>query len=244
MLATLLIYSSAVYLLFYLLNYSSLGGPVRRHLPRRLAALTQCSLCWTWWVGVGLTLLGWVWHGVLVLDIMPLMAAPVVNLLVDLWVKERLAVAKPPPLPAAQWGTTASGSSGGIQVFVPSVWSNLGSTLSTTSSWTGWTSPTLPQYTGHLPYGWEMIKEEGDALYRPKCPKLVGRRVRIVGGSWAGMEGIIEDGYRDGDDCAGTWGDLCYRLRGEGDPVSAGSIKVPAKDCLLLDEPPAAAPTS
>jgi len=241
MLATLLIYSAAVYLLFYLLNYSSLGGPVRRHLPRRLAALTQCSLCWTWWVGVGLTLLGWVWHGVLVLDIMPLMAAPVVNLLVDLWVKERLAAVKPPPIPQmTQWDATSSSGMG--QVFVPSVWSNLGSTLSTTSSWTGWTSPTLPQYTGHLPYGWEMIKEEGDAMYRPRCPKLIGRRVRIVGGSWAGMEGVILDGFRNGDDCSGTWGDLHYHVRRDCD-VGKEFVNMPAKDCLLLDEPPAAAPT-
>lgn len=240
----LLTWALTVYCAFHVLGRSDLLRRPRewaqRRLPRKLTYPLTCAFCFAFWCGLALTAAASLYMGTPILSATILFAVPIFNMVLDLAVRALLKANEPPMLAVTTATASADNSCRFGPVSIPSVWTALSPQSQVTLTYL---NPSLPQYDGHLPYGWEMHKAEGDSIARPRCPSLIGRRIRIMegGGSWAGQEGVIEDGYRDGDDCSGTWGDLKYRVRRDCEKPSDGSPSVPAKHCLLLPAPPTSA---
>ncbi len=243
MIDTLIIYALSCYMVYYVVGQSDLlAAPrawVSRKLPGWLTYPLSCSLCFSFWLTLVFGLLG-----VVSIDALTLLAAPVVNLVLDMVVKRlanqpneqknkaildlcaswggnsqwRDAVTKE-AIAALRAGEMAANGDG---VKIPESdpwWKTLGGTK---PPFYGWKLAPLPL---PLPEGWEASNMHGYV-----CPTLHGRRVRTT--YFNGQVGIIEDGCRNGDDCSGTFGDLLYRLRSEdGKPIG----HVPIKTCTFLD---------
>ncbi len=213
MLDHLLTYALTVYLSYHVASRSELlRRPrewARAHLPRKLTYPLQCSLCWSWWCGLAITVALWLSSGILMLSASILFAAPVFNMVLDLAVRALIKANEPQAL--ALSSNTASGcnnSSGAAVVSIPTMWSQWGTTPGTT-----------PVYTSFGPYP-------------DPVPSHVGRRARVVRGHWdcRGKEGVIIRHFVDNDDCSGTFQKECYDIPG-------AYFKVAAADCDLLDEP-------
>ncbi len=91
----LLVYCAALYLLFHVWNRSDLTRKARnwvaRHAPGWFTYASQCSLCATWWVSITLWVLG-----IAECDLVTILAAPVINLVLDLVVRALIRANEPP----------------------------------------------------------------------------------------------------------------------------------------------------
>ncbi len=76
---------------------------------------------------------------------------------------------------------------------------------------------------GYAPFTFGGFRDE------PIDTQLVGRLAKRRGD---GLVGPIESVYRCGDDCANSFGKVCYRIKVEG-----GTSKVEASQCDLIDTP-------
>lgn len=249
MLDTLIVHTLACYALYHIASRSDvLRRPrqwVLRTLPGSLTYPLNCAFCWTVWLGLLTTVALWLGTGMLILSPTILLAAPALNLVTDLVVKWLLKALEPPLLCVPQYSTTSGGTQATItlgstpnqgSISIPTVWTpGLNQPQGTTYTWDasipGTPNFALGPWSGPLPEGWELTLES-----RPICPRLVGRRVSF---SWGPRKGIIEKGYRDDDDCSGSWGQLKIRIKGddgqtytdvyahctlEGDEPSAGVV--------------------
>ncbi len=81
-------YCAAVYLLYHVWNRSDLLAKPRdwtaRHAPSWFTYASSCALCTTFWTSMGLVIVGF-----LSTDLITFLAAPVINLVLDLVVRER-----------------------------------------------------------------------------------------------------------------------------------------------------------
>ncbi len=220
MVDALIIYSLATYMVYYVVGQSDLLAASRawvsRKLPGWLIYPLGCSLCFAWWLTLVLGVLGFV-----ALNVLTLFAAPVVNLVLDLIVKALIRANEPSVIGAGktltcgdQSVTTWSGPTVVSAMAASSLRAGEMVCVAPLAPFTG-TNPVLAPWKGSLPEGWQMVNPYGYGDV-PGCPKLVGRRV-CFGWSPAPLErtGTIEEGYRDGDDCSGTWGMLKVRIRGD-----------------------------
>lgn len=95
MIDLLLTYCLCVYLLFHVWNRSDLTHKARnwmaRHAPGWFTYATSCALCATWWISLTL----WVF-GIMGLGIITVLAAPVINLVLDLVVRTLIRANEPP----------------------------------------------------------------------------------------------------------------------------------------------------
>ena len=102
MLDQLLFYSLAVYLVFHVINRSSILESTRewgrKVCPRWVGQLLSCALCFTFWIGVLWTAWLRISTGDIIISVSTLLAAPVVNLVLDLVVNVLLK-ANAPRLP-------------------------------------------------------------------------------------------------------------------------------------------------
>ncbi len=106
MIDALIIYALSCYMVYYVVGQSDLLATPRawvlRTLPGWLTYPLSCSLCFTFWLSLALTLTGVVYMGALTL-----LAAPVVNLLLDMGVKALIRANEPPVI--AEGKTITSG---------------------------------------------------------------------------------------------------------------------------------------
>lgn len=114
-------YSLIVYFWYHLVAESDLlAAPrawLREHAPAWAVYPLSCPYCWSWWVGVVLTLLAWVLTGTLELLPSILFVAPVVNLFLGrLWgvLKKVESGAGETSTPARLKGWVSVGSTGDV----------------------------------------------------------------------------------------------------------------------------------
>ncbi len=214
MIEQLIIFSLSVYWLFHVLSRSDILAKPRelaaRHAPKWLTYIFHCAFCFTWWVAIGLTLAQWVMSGWMVINLVIIFGAPVVNMMLDLVVKALIRANEPPPIGE---GKILTGCDHKITMKTRQ---NVMSGVAQTPIIAGqlvYCNPRFDPWQGSLPEGWEMINPYGTGDV-PGCPKLIGSKVRFPW-SYDEKSGVIEEGYRDGDDCSGTWGQLKYRIRGD-----------------------------
>lgn len=100
-----IIYSLFLYLWYHLLSRSDiLARPrdwVLRTFPSFLTYPLTCSLCFTWWVSLILTGFLWFINGKWDLVLGYAFTAPIINYLIDLWVRQSLSRLTPPLLTKA-----------------------------------------------------------------------------------------------------------------------------------------------
>lgn len=127
MLDQLVVYSLSVYFFFHLFGRSDiLAGPrgwANKVFPSALTYPLNCSFCFTWWVGVGVTVATSLYLGVFFVSPIVLLGAPVLNLLLD------RAIERLNPKALSVFGTvTASGATYSTITEAPPVLKNVNST--------------------------------------------------------------------------------------------------------------------
>ncbi len=252
MLEALLIYALCCYLVYHVLARSDLLAKPRawafRSLSGWLTYPLTCALCATWWLGVAGSVVGFIsapfWM---------LLAAPVVNMVLDLIVRLLIRANEPPVMgegstgistwraPSVFVGTAATSVSAGQMVQVAH---GDGVQIPESMRYAHW--PTNER----APDGWEQVNRDS-SLYRTSGlirwwpGKLVGRKVRVVMGPRAGATGTIDNGEGPAVFVSGAnitpWTyfvkpDMPLVRRAE-DP-SDGRIKVLARDCVVIDDTP------
>lgn len=232
MASDLLVYCLLLYFPFHILNRASfatrLKGRIARVMPSGVAYATGCAFCWTWWIGVMITVGKLLSTGVLTISPLSLMAAPVLNLLLDLAIRALIKANEPPLLTVQSVttngaantvvGTATSNLSPGQLVCIPSMWTHDAKPAQWTTS--TWMSPGIPAWAEKLP----------DPLH-------VGRRVEVVKGGWScvGKRGTVRTHYVSADDCSCHYGKACYSLALDD---GSGEGPVYPSDCILLDDTP------
>ncbi len=88
----------------------------------------------------------------------------------------------------------------------------------------------------NIPLG---FRSPGFQSWMEKMPNElhIGRKVRVIKGSFAGREGIVTDHWQNLDDCAGGYGNHLYQLEGDLEKYGCknNSCAINAKDCELLE---------
>lgn len=237
MLESLIIFALSVYWLFHVLTRSDLTARPRAWVlswaPAWLAYISTCAFCFTSWVALGLVLIGAInW------TLAALCAAPVVNMVLDLVVRTLIRANEPPVLEPTK-PDVALGESMAITHGAPGVPMSIDHTLPLASGYRlahVMMNPPPPPWVGPLPEGWTThTTGTGPWATVFSCFALHGRRVRTT--YCGGRTGVIEHGFRNGDDCSGTFGELMYRLRWEPGQTSDTHGDVPIKSCTFLDLP-------
>lgn len=93
MFTNLIIYCLSIYFFFHLFGRSDIAAPLRcglsKVLPSGLIYIGQCAFCFTFWVGLVVSVVVSFFAGLVVIPYF-LFAAPVLNLVLDLVVKALL----------------------------------------------------------------------------------------------------------------------------------------------------------
>lgn len=184
----LILWTLGVYFLFHVLARADLLARPRnwlvKVLPTWMTYPLGCAFCFSWWTAVFTTALVLVTSGWFILDLARLLAAPVINLIVDLCVRALMRANEPPLIevkPSVQEGdrTVRSTASSNVHAF-------------------DWTRADIL-----------MSRPGGLYLNADKLPNPthVGRRARSHD-----QEGVITHHYIDLDDCSGTYTQAVYRI--------------------------------
>lgn len=242
MLEATLLYALALYLVFHVASRAEIlskpRGWVLRVCPGWLTYPLGCALCFSWWLALVLNVLD-----IVPVSLMVFLAVPVVNMVLDLMVRALIRANEPPVL--GEGKTIWEGSTGistwrasNVVVGVAGTPLEAGQMVQINN----WMTPPPPPWTGPLPEGWATwTTGEGPYATTFGCTPLHGRRVRTT--YFDGKTGTIMSGFRNGDDCSGSFGGLMYRLRWDpgqtwhGAPFADPQGDVPVKSCTFLDEP-------
>lgn len=180
---------------------------VLRTFPGWLTYPLSCSLCFTFWTSVALGILG-----IVPLGVVTLLVAPVINLVLDLVVKALIRANEPPVIGEGKTVTQGDMSIsnwrfGSMQYpRVDRVVGTAGQTI----------APGEMVTVNFYPFRDETLNR----------PELIGRYVRRHSD---GLVGPIREVFRCGDDCAGTFGQVCYHVA-----VDGGTTKIAESDCTIL----------
>lgn len=250
----LLAYTLVLYFAYYVLGRTRICRRPRewaqRVLPWWVTYPLGCPLCFGWWMGVILMTGRLLFTGWLVLDWVALFAAPILLLILDEAVRALERVNTPPVIAGATSVSTSAGSStitarvgapigaGEIVMMDGKGWIGPVGTTAPSPDWIRLTNPLPPPWHGPLPEGWTTWYTSGNGEYGRgfACAALRGRKVRT--NYFNGREGIIESGFRNGDDCSGSFGELMYRLRWTQGDTHDRYGDVPVKSCIFLDDTP------
>jgi hypothetical protein len=247
----LVVYALVVYFAFWVLGQSRICARPRAWLrkvsPEWIVYPLGCPVCFGWWVGVGLTLLKWLVTGWVLIDLEALCAAPILMLVLDEALKA-LERANTPPivmggtLTSTGGGSTVLATSGaplGASGLVPLKGAEVavGDGVKIPESMRVCLNPPPPPWVGPIPDGWTMHYTSGMGEWGRgfTCAPLYGRRVRTT--HFNGQTGTIIHGFRNGDDCSSTWGELMYRLRWDPGQTRDVCGDVPVKTCTFIDGP-------
>lgn len=110
-------YALAVYLLYHLASRADIFNVPRKWvikmLPSWVTYPLNCALCFTFWISVILTCFVWIYAGILTLSASILMAAPVLNMVLDMVVRALIRLNEPPPVSVSTTVTTGN---------IPTLW--------------------------------------------------------------------------------------------------------------------------
>lgn len=259
----LLIYALCVYAVFHFLTRSDMMRRPREWVlarsPRGVRYVSTCAFCFTAWVAIALMAVHLMLTGELRIVPAALMAAPVINLVLDLIVTALRRANEPPVIQVtASPSTTTTGSVLATVTAVSDI--RAGQLVAMTDvegvyavDGDGCQIPESTRYAhlpGGRPVGWEQTNCD-DSLYRITGivrwwpGQLVGRKVRVATGPHSGQTGTIDNGSGPSIFGAGNDAPWTYLIKPDspayrrpGDPTD-GRIRVDASDCTFLDGPDA-----